>query len=220
MVADDFTERLASAAPTPGGGAAAARTGRHAAALLRMSLAITLARVRGSGAGPEAAARKAALEEASRQAAEIQARFEDLETQDMKAFEGYLEALRLPRGTPGEKSRRKEQRSRAAEGAALVPLETMDVAAITLEFAGDLLHPSGGASLQAESDIGCAIELAWAAIGAAEMNVLVNLPETGPRVRDDIESRWREIRARGDKAYERAKLQIRQRLPLPGKLRG
>jgi formiminotetrahydrofolate cyclodeaminase len=213
---DDFAERLASAAPTPGGGAAAARTGRHAAALLRMSLAITLGKDKKS-AGPEAASRKAALEEASRRAAELQARFEDLETQDMRAFERYLETLRLPRGTPEEKSRRKEERSRAAEGAALVPLETMDVATVTLELAGELLDPSNGASLQAESDIGCAIELAWAAIGAAEMNVLVNLPETGPGVRDGIELRWREIRARGDRAYERAKLQIRQRLPLPGK---
>ena len=207
---DDFAERLASAAPTPGGGAAAARTGRHAAALLRMSLAITL----GKTAEPDAGSR-AALEEASREAARVQARFEELEDMDMAAFERYLEALRLPRSTPEEKALRKTERARAAEAAALVPLEVMDVATIALALSEKLLDPSTGGALKAESDIGCSIELAWAALRAAEMNVAVNLPEIEPDSRHLIEARWRDVVARGRRAYATARSRIAEKLGLP-----
>ena len=211
MTADDFAERLASAAPTPGGGAAAARTGRHAAALLRMSLAITL----GKTTEPSADSR-AALEEASRQAAILQAAFEELEKSDMAAFERYLEALRLPRSTPEEKARRRDERARAAEKAAVVPLEVMAAAAIALELSEKLLDPASGGALKAESDIGCSIELAWAAFRAAEMNVAVNLPEIEPGTRNVLEVRWRDLLPRARHAYETARSRIARKLGLHG----
>jgi formiminotetrahydrofolate cyclodeaminase len=207
---DDFAERLASASPTPGGGAAAARTGRHAAALLRMSLAITL----GKTAEPDAGSR-AALEEAALEAGKLQARFEELETLDMAAFERYLEALRLPRSTPGEKAHRKAERARAAAVAALVPLDVMETAATALALSEKLLDPASGGALKAESDIGCAIELAWAAFRAAEMNVAVNLPEIEPGTRNALELRWRHLLRRARLAHETARSRIAGKLGLP-----
>ena len=207
---DDFAERLASAAPTPGGGAAAARTGRHAAALLRMSLAITLGKTEDPDAGS-----RAALEEASREAARLQTWFEELETMDMAAFERYLEALRLPRITPAEKAHRKRERARAAEGAALVPLDVMEKAATLLALSEKLLDPSSGDALKAESAIGCSMELAWAAFRAAEMNVAVNLPEVEPDTRNRFEDRWRHLRPRAQRAYHAARARIADKLGLP-----
>jgi len=176
-----------------------------------MSLAITLGKEAASGPGSE----RDALEEASRRAALLQESFEELETRDMAAFERYLAALRLPRGTAEEKARRKEERARAAEAAARSPLEIMDAATMTLELSGRLLDPSGGGALKAESDIGCAIELAWAAFRAAEMNVAVNLPEIEPVPREAIEARWRELRSRSRSAHESARARIAKKLRLP-----
>ena len=208
---DDFADRLAAATPTPGGGAAAARAGRHACALLRMVTGITL-RPAVRGATREADGGLEEIREAAMLAERLQEDFEAIEAEDIAAFEGYLAALRLPRSTPGEAAARREARGGAAVRATEAPLRTLRAALETLRLAGRLADISRKTPLKAESDLGVSIELAAAAFRAAEMNVRVNLPEVPVERRGAIEKEWREAAADLDATYPRVRRSVIERL--------
>ena len=174
--AGDFAERLASASPTPGGGAAAARAGLLAASLVRMVTSISLAKapVPEERQGTEGFWRR--VEEIAEEAREISVRFRQLELEDMRAFEAFLGALRLPKSSDEEKAQRGERLRKATREAIEAPLDTLAAALDVLELARQLLTVAGEVRLRAESDLGAAIEMAHAAFRSAELNVHVNLP--------------------------------------------
>ncbi|HVR76167.1 MAG TPA: cyclodeaminase/cyclohydrolase family protein [Planctomycetota bacterium] len=179
---DEFAEKLAAATPTPGGGAAAARSGLHASSLLRMVTGITLAKLPSArvevtavpAGGPAA---REAIERARASAEALGETFERLGEEDMAAFEAYLEAWRLPRTTPEEKSLRLQARQSAAARATDAPLAMLRAARDLLLLCAELLDLSRTTPLKAESDLGAAIELANAAFRVADLNVRVNLKE-------------------------------------------
>ncbi|MBI4602546.1 MAG: cyclodeaminase/cyclohydrolase family protein [Planctomycetes bacterium] len=197
---DDFAERLSAPTPTPGGGAAAARVGLYACCLLRMVLGITLSKLKAQASAPVAVAASnpaeaalsslSSLEAADERAARLSDRFRELESEDMAAFQAYLEALRLPRSTPEEKARRLEARTRAAARATEAPLETIRAARDALALSAEVLDLSRTTPLRAESDLAAAVELSLAAYRVAELNVRVNLRELSPAVRDATRARW------------------------------
>lgn len=168
--APDFAERLAAPTPTPGGGAAAARVALYASSLLRMVLGIELARRPDAEGGVDLEAWR---EEAARLADELRR----LEVADMSAFEGFLEALRLPRQSEEEKAARTEARRGAARIAARVPVEILARANDLLAVAAVLRRAAGGRPFRADSDLVVAAELAWAACRAARHTAEANCPE-------------------------------------------
>jgi len=161
-----FLEDLASSAPTPGGGTAAAVAGAMGASLAEMVTALTLAREKYAAAHeamrPIAAAAATAREELMRLARE-----------DAEAYDEVVAARRLPRGTEAEKSAREKRVSAAVRRAAEVPLRTARAAAGLLEFMPELAEKGNP---NVASDSGAAALLLGSAVHAALLNVAINLP--------------------------------------------
>jgi formiminotetrahydrofolate cyclodeaminase len=158
----DFLERLASDAPTPGGGAVAALTGALAGALGRMVCALTAGKAKFAGVAPQVKQIASRLNQATLM-------LKRLVDEDAAAYAELSAAFRIDRGD----SRRQERIAQAAGMAAAVPLETV---AVSRQVLGDLrrLEPIGNPNLR--SDVEAAIHLAQAAMHAAAANVRVNLP--------------------------------------------
>jgi methenyltetrahydrofolate cyclohydrolase len=161
LTLQQFEERIASDAPTPGGGALAAVTVSFAGALLRMCLAITEKK------GPSSAVTRL-----QQRAAELVALCRGTADEDIAAFDSYLAALRLPKACEEEKVARDAARQTALIESARVPLETSSLALDLAELA-----------IQAElevlpavtSDLGTCLELLRAAAKSLLLNVEANL---------------------------------------------
>ena len=162
---DAFLERTASAAPTPGGGSVAALTGALASALVAMVARLT-DRKKGYEQAWELAA--TATAGADRLAAELQA----AALEDVRSFESYMAALRLPKGSPQERQARRTALADATRRATAAPLAIAAACAEVLVLAEGLAPV---ANRHAVSDIGAAAHLAAAAAGAALLTAEINL---------------------------------------------
>lgn len=159
---DAFLDRLASSAPTPGGGSVAGLLAALAAALARMVCAFTRGRPRFAAVEHDVAACDTEL-------ARLDSVARDLMEDDAAAYAQLQTAFKLARTEPSRPARLAE----AAELAALVPLAV----ATTARQVGtvlDRLEPIGNPQLL--PDVHVARELVRAAIRAAAINVRVNLP--------------------------------------------
>ena len=160
-----FLERTASAAPTPGGGSVAALTGALASSLVAMVARLT-DRKKGYEQAWEVAA--AATASADRLATELQA----AALEDVRSFEAYMAALRLPKGSPEERQTRRVALQAATRRATAAPLAIAAACAEVLTLAARLAPV---ANRHAVSDIGAAAHLAAAAAGAALLTAEINL---------------------------------------------
>lgn len=172
-----WLEQLASRAPTPGGGSAAALAGAQAAALVAMVARLTLpaeaaeSRQAGqavAGAADAPAEAAGALADAER----LRAALVRAADEDARAFEAVMAAYRLPRSTDEERARRREAVQAALHAATAVPLRTAAAAVEVLETARRLAPV---ANPHAASDLGVAAHLAAAAAEGALLNVAINL---------------------------------------------
>jgi formiminotetrahydrofolate cyclodeaminase len=156
---------FASAAPTPGGGSAAALTASVGLSLLAMVSSMSRTR----NGSPE----DRTLLDAAREAVEHLGQHTlDLVDDDASAYEAVMAAYRLPRATDEEKAERRRAIEAALRGAAEVPLEVMRACRAALTSAVDVAR-AGNPS--ASSDIGVSVELLKAALHSAALNVGVNL---------------------------------------------
>ncbi len=112
--AHQFADALASSAPTPGGGAAAAMAGAMGCALLMMAVQTTLKRKNTS------AENRTLLEKSLHTLEPLHAQLKDLITQDGAAYEAYLTAAKLPKENPA----RTQAVQDALWQAAVVPAQT------------------------------------------------------------------------------------------------
>ncbi len=158
----EFLDRLASAAPTPGGGSASALAGAMSAALLAMVARLS----QHKGGLDEVFAR--ILEHAERARATLTA----LVAEDADAFAAVMRAMRLPRATDEEKQARQSAVQQALRVAADVPLRVASEAARVLEVAPELAR-TGNAN--AISDVAVGVLLGYAAVHGALHNVQINL---------------------------------------------
>lgn len=160
-----FVEALGSAAPAPGGGAAAALAGALGAALAEMVAHFTVQRPRYAEVEPEA---RAVLAEAVQTRLALLA----LIDADAAAFAGVSTAYRQPKSTENERATRSEAIQRALHEAMQPPLRVMRQGVATLALA-ERIARIGNATLA--SDAGCAALLAEAAVQAGALNVRANL---------------------------------------------
>ena len=171
-----FLEALASARPTPGGGAAAAMTGAAGAALLAM-----VARLTGGRKGYEAL--ESRMAEVATLADAERASLIALAERDAAAFDLVMAAHRLPRGTDAEREARAAAEQSALVGAAEVPLEVARRAAALLSTARELVE-TGNAN--AISDAYSSGQLLHAAVAGGLANVSVNLAAMSATSRADL----------------------------------
>ena len=160
-----FSERLASDAPAPGGGSAAALEGALGAALAAMVCGLTAEK-------PRYADHRAEIQSVQERAGALRACLLDLMDRDTEAFLQVSAAFALPKATEEEKAARSAAIQRGMAGCMAPPLEVMDLAAQALELAPSLL---GRYNESSASDLGVAALSLHAGLRGAWLNVLINV---------------------------------------------
>lgn len=157
----EFSERLASDAPVPGGGSASAYAGALGAALAAMVARIAQKK----SDDPE-------LREYVAEVDNLRADFLRLVDDDSAAYGRVAEAMKLPRGSDEEKRARTERLQGALLAASRVPLELAKTSRRLLEACERRMATSPDAAI---SDVGVGALMADAALRGAAMNVMINL---------------------------------------------
>ena len=152
---DAYLARLASNAPVPGGGSAAALVAGTAAALVAMVGRIL----------------NAPLDEIIASADTLRAKLSEGQRRDESAFAAVVSAQALPKRTDAEKATRRRELEAALVQAAEEPLRAAALELEVLKLTVRLLEFS---SAGLASDVGCAAEFAYAALVASAYNVRVN----------------------------------------------
>lgn len=166
-----FLDQLASAAPTPGGGGAAAVMGAMGVALVSMVARLTIGK---KGYESRQAAAQALLADSEA----LRARMMPMVTDDATAFDSLMAAYRMPKATEAEKAERSQAIQAGLRSAAWAPLHCARAAAEGVRLAAralDISHPS------VISDVGVAVQASLAALRSAALNVKINLPQLKDR---------------------------------------
>ena len=161
---EGFLESLASKAPAPGGGGAAALVGAAGVALGNMVGSLTVGK-------KKYAAVEADLRALNARAEALRRRLEALVQADAEAFLPLAAAYGLPKETPEQQAHKAAVLEQALDGACAVPLETMEACCEGIALAQE--YAAKGSAL-AVSDAGCAAALCKAALQAASLNVFIN----------------------------------------------
>ena len=157
----EFSDALASDAPVPGGGSAAAYAGALGAALAAMVARIAMKK-----------SDDAALRDYVGEMENLRADFLRLVDDDSAAYARVAEAMKLPKGTDEEKKARGERLQVALLGASRVPLEVAKTSRRLLESCERGLSTAPAAAI---SDLGVGALMAEAGLRGAAMNVMINL---------------------------------------------
>ena len=166
-----FLNELASSAPTPGGGSAAAIMGAMGAALLSMVCNVTLGKKGQEAVEPDM---KAVRDESER----LRARLTAMVADDIAAFDGLMAAYRLPKSSDEEKSRRAEAIQANLRAATETPLACARACAEVVDLARRAAE-KGFAGVV--SDAGVGVLAANCALRSAALNVYINAPSLKDR---------------------------------------
>ena len=162
-----FLDELASAAPTPGGGGAAAVMGAMGAALVSMVAHLTVGKKGYEAREPDA---RALLAESQA----LRDRLMPMVADDATAFNSLMAAYRMPKATDDERAERSDAIQAGLRAATLAPLHCARAAADGVRLASRALgisHPS------VISDVGVAVQASLAALRSATLNVQINVPQ-------------------------------------------
>jgi methenyltetrahydrofolate cyclohydrolase len=158
-------DQLASAAPAPGGGAAAALAGAMGAALVQMTANLTLAR-------PKLVDVHSAANGIEARAGEQRQRLQVLAAADATAYARVSAAYRMPKETEAERAARSAAIQMALVDAAGVPLDVVRECARLLVVCEDAAPILNAVVI---SDVLVGALLAHAALEASAANVEVNV---------------------------------------------
>jgi len=162
---DQLVGALASDAPTPGGGTAAALAGAMGASLAEMVAALTLAKEKYSESHD-------AVRPIGEAAASTRERLLRLAQEDSDSYDAVVAARRLPKDTDEQKAERSRRMAETNRLAAEVPMRTAREAAGLLAALPELAEKGNP---NAASDAGAAALLLEAAVQGALLNVAINL---------------------------------------------
>lgn len=172
---EPFLERVAAATPTPGGGSVSAVCGALSAALSRMVANLAIGKE-----GYEE--HHAHLTDVEVRGKALQTKFLVLAGEDARAYDGVIQAMRMPKATDEERAFRKEAMQVAYRKATEIPMETIRTCIDALELARMAAERG---SRSAITDVGMAAILAQAAMRGAGLNVRINLAAVA-------DERWRQ----------------------------
>jgi formiminotetrahydrofolate cyclodeaminase len=160
----EFLEGLASKAPTPGGGSAAALGGALGAGLVSMVCQFTVGREKYAGV-------EEGMQRVLRRSEELRAELQEAVDADVAAYGGYSRAAALPRESDSEKRERDAALQAALRESTEVPLGVAERCAELLELAVEAAE-KGNVYLISDAAVGA--EMAAAARASAELNVRLN----------------------------------------------
>ncbi len=161
----EYLEKLASEAPTPGGGSASGVVGSLAAALVAMVGRLTAGKLEDEGL-------RGQLQRLVAEADELRSQLLGLADEDEAAFDRVMATYKLPKTTDEEKERRKAAVQEALKGATEVPCRTAEACLQVLHKARVMAEHGTPTAI---SDVGTAAYLAEAALHSALLNVDINL---------------------------------------------
>jgi formiminotetrahydrofolate cyclodeaminase len=166
-----FLDELASSAPTPGGGSAAAIMGAMGAALISMVCNVTIGKK-----GHEAV--EAEMKSVRDESEKLRLRLTSMVAEDIAAFDGLMAAYRLPKAAEEEKSRR----AAAIQSSLLAATETPLACARACAEVVALSKRAGEKGFAGViSDAGVGVLAANTALRSAALNVYINTPSLKDR---------------------------------------
>jgi len=165
MTVTEFMDTLASKAPAPGGGSAAALAGSMAASLASMVAGLTI----GKKAYLEV---EEEMKELQNTAQALKDNLLELVDRDSDSYLAVMQAFRLPKESDEDKVARSEAIQKATLNAAEVPLETMQK---TFEVAALLKTCAEKGNRFASTDVGVGSLMLVTASEGAYRNVMINL---------------------------------------------
>jgi methenyltetrahydrofolate cyclohydrolase len=168
---DTFLHDLASGAPTPGGGSAAAVMGAMGAALVSMVCNVTIGKK-----GHEAV--ESEMKSVRSESERVRLQLTAMVAADVAAFDGLMAAYRLPRQSEEDKSRRAEAIELNLRAATESPLDCARACAEVIALAK---RAAVCGYLGVISDAGVGVLAAHAALRSAALNVYINVPSLKDR---------------------------------------
>jgi formiminotetrahydrofolate cyclodeaminase len=165
MPLDEFLDQLGSSEPAPGGGSAAALGGALAAALLSMVCRLTIGKKGYESVEPEMHQLLARIEPLGRE-------LRNLMQADIDAYNGVMNAYKLPKLTDEEKQTRTRAVQAALKHASEVPLRVAELCAALIDLARPIAEKG---NRNAISDAGVGVLMAEAGLRGAALNVSINL---------------------------------------------
>ena len=178
-----FLDELASKAPTPGGGSAAAIMGAMGAALVSMVCNLTLGKKNYASVEDEI---KAVLERSE----SLRVLLTDMIRADMNAFNQVMEAYGMPKITEEDKQTRDNAIQLALKAATDIPLSCAIAGSEVIELSR-IVAEKGNKNVA--SDAGVAALAGYAALKSAALNVYVNA--AGLKDRAFAEAKLAELQA-------------------------
>ncbi len=167
-----FVEETASKAAVPGGGSVSALTGALAAALMEMVANLTIGKDKYDDVQDE-------MKKLSAEGAKIHEKLLFGIKKDSESFNGYMNALKLPKNTEEERMIRSRALQQGLKDATEAPLEIAETAAKIFPMAEAVVR---NGNRMAVSDGLTAAMLARTAVIGALFNVKINLSS----IKDDI----------------------------------
>jgi formiminotetrahydrofolate cyclodeaminase len=166
-----FLDDLASGAPTPGGGSAAAIIGAMGAALVSMVCSVTLGKKGLEAVAPE-------MKTVREQSEKLRLRLTAMVAEDVAAFEALMAAYRLPKASEVDKARRAEAIQSTLRAATETPL---DCARACAQVIGLAQRAGENGYSGVISDAGVGVLAAHTALRSAALNVYINAPSLQDR---------------------------------------
>ncbi len=178
----DYVDRLASAAPEPGGGSASALAASIGAALVSMVANLTV----GKQKYADVQDRVSELLDSSEA---VRERLQDLVQKDTEVYGVLAAAFKMPRETDAQKDERQRAIQEALREATLVPYAIAE-ACLDMARVSEVAAEIG--NVNAVSDAGVAALLAEAAGQSAALNVRINVASLEDR--GFAEEKWAGIK--------------------------
>lgn len=180
----EFINILASSAPTPGGGGAAALCGAIGTALGNMVGSLTVGKKKYADV-------EDLMQDLKARCDKLQAEFLELIDEDAECFRPLAAAYRLPKNTPEEIEAREAELERCSCIACSVPINIMETCAKAMDII-EVFAFKG--STMAVSDAGCGMIICKAAMQAASLNVFINTKDMKDRAQaESFNAKVREL---------------------------
>ena len=160
-----FLDELASSAPAPGGGSAAALAGAVGAALVSMVANLTLGKKDYVHVQDD-------IQRLVKESEALRLKCQELLDADVAAYSEVSRVSKMPRDTDEQKAIRSAAMQAALKNATAVPMELAQVCVDILRLCPEATVKG---NVRAVSDVGVAALMAEAGLRAAALNVLINL---------------------------------------------